>query len=312
MNILITGGFGYLGGRVADKLSKCGHNIVLGSRKKRGIPSWLPYSRVVQLDWSNLELLVSICEDIDAIIHTAGMNAQDCFSDPVGALQLNGIATSRLIQASKRAGVTKFIYLSTVHVYCSPLVGILDEDSCPNNKHPYATSHLAGEDALLYESEKTAGFSGIVLRLSNSVGYPTHKNVNCWMLAVNDFCRQTVTDRKVVVNSPREVERDFIPISLVCATVSSIIDDNYNREGGVVNVVSSNTISLQEITSIITNRAELVLGYKPEVIFKNKSKYSSKIALSISNNQLKNFVEVENDLIPEIDQLLLSCKQWFV
>jgi UDP-glucose 4-epimerase len=310
MRILVTGGFGYLGGRIAQSLSSKGHKIILGSRKKQESPSWLPKAETVQIEWNNVENLRAICNGVDVIVHAAGMNAQECLSDPVGAIEFNGVATERLVKASIGAKVSKFIYLSTAHVYCSPLIGEITEESYLLNEHPYATSHRVGEDALLFLSQTAKFFKGVVLRLSNGVGAPANRNSNCWMLAVNDFCRQAIENGKIEINSPQGVERDFIPISLLGNTISSIINlDKLDED--IINVSSSKTKSLLEIIEIITKRSEKLFGFKPEVVFRNKDLISNKATLIISNNKLREIVEIEDSLESEIDQLLLKCKEWF-
>ena len=110
MRILVTGGFGYLGGRIAQSLSSECHEIVLGSRKKQYPPKWLPDAEVVQIEWDNSECLLHICGKVDAIVHAAGMNSQDSLLDPEGAIKSNGKSTERLVQASIDAKVSKFIY----------------------------------------------------------------------------------------------------------------------------------------------------------------------------------------------------------
>jgi UDP-glucose 4-epimerase len=314
MRVLITGGFGYLGGRIAKNLVDQGFQIVLGSRNEQAAPDWLPKVEIVRIDWDDQSSLENICKNIDVVVHTAGMNAQECAEDPVAALEFNGIATGRLVQASVSVGVTKFIYLSTAHVYSYPLMGEIDEESCLTNRHPYATSHVAGENAVLYQSDVSSDFAGIVLRLSNGIGVPAHKYTNCWMLAVNDFCKQVVENGKIVVNSSSKVERDFVPISLLCNSIHTMIDD-VEVNSGIINIASSNTVSLQEITNIIKERTELLFGFSVEVMFKNKSGFSldssNSKKLFISNHKLKETVEVEIKLVGEIDQLLLMCRKWF-
>jgi len=314
MRILITGGFGYLGGRIAQSLVDQGYQVVLGSRREQAVPDWQPKAEVVRLDWDDKSSLKNSCKNIDVVIQAAGMNAQESAEDPVAALEFNGAATAKLVQATVSAGVTKFIYFSTAHVYASPLAGDINEESCLTNRHPYATSHVAGESAVLYQSDISDNFTGIVLRLSNGIGAPTHKDANCWMLAVNDFCRQVVEDGEIVVNSSSEVERDFVPISLLCKSTHTMIND-VAIDSGVINIASSKTVSLQEITDIIKERTELLFGFSPEVIFKKNVGFSldqsNDKKLFISNNKLKKTVEVEINLVDEIDQLLLRCKEWF-
>ena len=310
MRILVTGGFGYLGGRIAQSLSTEGHKIVLGSRTKQQSPRWLPDSDVVQIEWSNPECLLAACGEIDVIVHTAGMNAQDCLLDPKRAIEFNGKSTEKLVKASIDAKVSKFIYLSTAHVYCSPLHGEITEESPILNKHPYALSHKIGEDAILFHSKDAKNFEGVILRLSNGVGVPLSRSANCWMLAVNDFCRQAMEIGTIEINSPSAVERDFFPIELLCKTINSIIFlDNLNEN--IINVSSSRTKSLLQIIEIITKRAEKLFGFNPEIVFKNNDLISNKANLKILNNKLRKIVKVEDSLELEIDQLLLKCNEWF-
>ena len=51
MRILITGGFGFIGGRLAVHLSKSGHQIILASRVKRDVPDWLVFAETFHIDW---------------------------------------------------------------------------------------------------------------------------------------------------------------------------------------------------------------------------------------------------------------------
>ena len=121
-------------------------------------------------------------------------------------------AAFRAVAASVAAKVKTFIYLSTAHVYGHPLSGSITETTTPNNQHPYATSHLAGEKALLFASGG-GEIDGIVLRLSNIYGVPTHKNVDCWMLLVNDLCKQVVTTQRLVLRSSGAQRRNFLTMN---------------------------------------------------------------------------------------------------
>lgn len=310
MKILVTGGFGYLGGRIAQSLSSEGHEIVLGSRKKEVSPSWLRKAECAQINWNDDKNLRAICDGIDVIIHSAGMNAQDSLFDPLGAINFNGVATAKLVKASQAAEVCKFIYISTAHVYCSPLQGEITETSLLLNKHPYATSHREGEKATLSLPQNIKNFKGTVLRLSNGVGAPAHRNANCWMLAVNDFCRQAIENRRIEVNSPQWVERDFIPITLLCNTIGLIVNSiEFNED--IINVSSSKNQTLLEIVEIITKSSEKLFGFKPEVVFKNKGSITNKNTFKISNNKLREIIDIEDNFVSEIDRLLLKCKEWF-
>jgi UDP-glucose 4-epimerase len=95
MHILITGGFGFVGGRIAMHLGQLGHQIILGTRHSIASPDWLPQAEVSKIVWDDEVVLERSCEGVDLIIHAAGMNAKDCNTDPVSALAFNGLATAR-------------------------------------------------------------------------------------------------------------------------------------------------------------------------------------------------------------------------
>ena len=265
MRILITGGLGFVGGRLAAHLADAGHQIVLGSRKAINPSAWLPQAEVLQIEWDNCHALELSCNGVDIVIHAAGMNAQDCATDPVAALAFNGLATARLVSAAIRSGVKKFIYLSTAHVYASPLKGNITEATCPRNLHPYATSHLAGEQAILSASQ-LGQIKGIVLRLSNAFGVPMHKDVNCWMLLVNDLCRQAVTTRNLVLHSNGLQNRDFVAIDKVCCLVECLLAEaGTGMVPPIFNIGSGKSQSVLEMAQMVQIRCKHVLGYEPKL-----------------------------------------------
>jgi len=311
MRVLITGGFGYLGGRVAQYLVDEGHSVILGSRKRRVSPAWLVGTESVRIDWLNEESLYNACKESEVVIHAAGMNAQECAQDPVSALDFNGLATARLVRASRKANVSKFIYFSTAHVYRSPLVGKISESTCPENCHPYATSHLAGENAVLYELANSEYLKGVILRLSNAVGAPAYKEADCWMLFVNNLCRQLVTQGEITVRSDPSIQRDFFPISKLCVVIDSIIRDD-DLQINVANLSSGMSYSLETLASMIVDRSISTLDCSPRVTYECSPKNRNSNPLYMCSDQLENYMlKSYSSLYDEIDSLLLNCKQWF-
>ena len=312
MRILITGGFGFVGGRVAQHLHQAGHEVILGSRNERKSPEWLPRAKVVKTDWNDGVALKNICSDVDLIIQAAGMNAQDCVADPVAALEFNGLATTRLVESASQAGVKRFIYLSTAHVYSSPLTGIINEDCCPNNLHPYATSHLAGENAVLSASQR-GELEGIVLRLSNAYGAPVHKDVNCWMLLANDLCLQAVKTKKMILKSSGLQHRDFVSMAEVCCVIESFSScDIASSIDRIFNVGSGRSQSVRKMAQLIQNRCKVIFGFEPELSYQESRADENQEELESSQERRKKMgavVEVKNNI--EIDNLLVFCSESF-
>jgi len=308
MRILITGGFGFIGGRLGQHFSQAGHQVVLGSRRYQGSPEWLPDVEVAKIIWDDEQNLLGLCEGIDVVIHAAGMNAQECNADPAGALEVNGVATAHLAQASVLSGVGRFVYLSTAHVYSSPLVGVITEQTCPGNLHPYASSHLAGEKAVLW-----AGRSGLmeshVVRLSNVFGAPADSAVNCWMLLANDLCRQVAETGRMALRSEGSQMRDFVAISQVCRTLEGLVFSSAPFD--VLNLGSGLSTSVMDMARNVQELCSLHAGFTPEIISPSR-RGAGHGALEYRSSRMASLaIDFSHDLSAELGSLLRYCFREF-
>ena len=199
MQILITGGFGYLGGRLASHLLHQGFKVFLGTRKSvKSVKEPLAETIPVQMEWANTFSLESATSGIDTVIHAAGMESLACSANPTKALEVNGLNTAMMVKAAVANGVKRFIYISTAHVYRSPMIGDIDETTPTTNLHPYATSKLSGEKVVLYANQ-IGKIQGVVLRLSNGSGHPVFPDTECWHLILNDLCRQAIEKKELIL-----------------------------------------------------------------------------------------------------------------
>lgn len=313
MRILIVGGFGFVGGRLVEHLSAQGHQILIGSRMLNTPHVKFHDVEVKKVEWNNDSALSKICKGIDVVIHAAGMNAKECLEDPKGALNFNGNGTNRLAIAACNAGVKKFIYLSTAHVYANPLVGSITEKSETLNTHAYATSHLAGEHALL-DIGKSAKMWTIVLRLSNAFGAPSHRSVNCWMLLVNDLCKQAVQRKKLILTSDGLQLRDFISLQEICRVIGKITVANEKfRTIQVFNLGSGSSKSVREMAMLVQGRSTKVLGFEPELSFSRAeiNKAQAPLIYGVQNLTALNIAVRDSSSESEVDNLLRFCSMNF-
>lgn len=294
---------------MAQHLASEGHQVTLGTRYKREVPSWLEGGRVFPIEWADDTSLDASCDKIDIVIQAAGMNAVDCATDPVSALNFNGLATSRLLLSAVKAGVGKFIYLSTAHVYANPLAGIITEKTCPTNKNPYATSHLVGEFAVQYAHENKM-IEGIVLRLSNAFGFPVHMDANCWKPLINMLCLEAVSSGTITLKSYGEQERDFVALNDVARAVEHLINcEITDVDNGTYNVGSGFSCSVFYIAKTIQSRCLHLFGLNSEIIRPSASDGDREAKLNYRIEKLKNkgFI-VQGNLVKEIDEILAACK----
>jgi UDP-glucose 4-epimerase len=311
MRILITGGFGFLGGKLGQYLHRSGNEIILGSRDEKQSPKWLPDSQTVQTIWSNPLSLEEICLNADIIIHTAGINDRDSTADPELAFAFNGGATAAIVKAASTKKIKFFIYLSTAHVYANPLVGVITEDLPTTNLHPYATSHKAGEDALLY-AIKNGEIKGCVIRLSNSFGAPTDLTVNCWQILVNDLCKQAVLTKKMVLRTSGEQKRDFIPVTEFCRAIEYLVNYNKTDIPHIINVGSGISKTVFEMAQLISQRFKMKFGFEP--LLERPEPSALELHQDLQYKSLMPMVmnfSFDQNIEEEIDQLLLFCHDAF-
>jgi UDP-glucose 4-epimerase len=310
--ILVTGGLGYLGGRTAIHFLLNNYEVRIATTKNLPKVDYYFGCELVKISWENLESLQIAIKDVDYIIHTTGLNSIDCENNPLLALNINVMGTANLLKAVQKSNrIQKFIYFSTAHVYMSPLTGIIDEMTFTSNLHPYATSHRAAEDVVLYSGLKNIPTT-IVLRLSNAYGAPINPENNCWMLLINDLCRQAVVNKRLNITSNTNQFRDFISISQILLALNFIIEQKC--DSGIYNLGSGTSKSITDLAEIIQNRTNLLYGYRPEIQFNNNFNYKT------SNNRFTYKVDklesvgfkINNTEFDEIDSLLNFCKTKFL
>jgi UDP-glucose 4-epimerase len=222
MRILVTGGFGYLGSSLASHLSNQGHKVSVASRNEQPFIKSLSKCDSRIINWNSDESIRQVCQDIDMVIHAAGMNANECLKEPILANNFNGDATKKILNKAISQGCKYFIYLSTAHVYNSNLNGLITEKTPLLNKHPYALSNIMGENTILEENIK-GNIKGLVLRLSNIFGPPVAESINFRNLLIGDITHQAINSKKIKISSSGRQLRNFMTITELCKVFSFLI-----------------------------------------------------------------------------------------
>ena len=310
MRILITGASGFIGSSLVRAMPESKYQLFLASRSSKKYIFQENINSYHQVNWSSKTEMDALCQNIDLIVHAAGINAIDAQNDPEDAEFFNGVVTSNLIDAAIKAQVKRFIYFSTAHVYRSPLEGTINESSAINNPHAYATSHITGEQAVINAANSSL-IDGLVLRVSNVFGAPSIPNSNCWNLFVNNLCMQAIKDEKLRVTGNPLQERDFIAIRDLCSIVIDLI--NYRdlfHPNSVVNIGSGQSYTLQNIALAILREHQKIFKSKLDLLQSQDSKGRELEKLCYQSSLYDFFqIETNNSTIAEIQNLLHFCKE---
>ena len=310
-NVLLTGGFGTLGGRLAAILAQNSEiNLRLASRTKRSAPKWAPRADTHEVDFENTGSIKDMVRDISHVVHLVAMTDFESRAEPEKAKHVNTEYTRRVLEQCQKN--TRFIYLSTIQVYGSNLTGIISEKTATNPSDVYSQTHLDAEN-LLKSAHKNNLVQGLSLRSANGFGAPMSPDAKIWQIIANDLCRQAVEKKQMVLKSHGMQLRNFIPFTDICIAIDHSLKITAERIGdGIFNLGSESTLQVLEMAELVATRCEATLGFTPELeilgtppeVLPEKFVYDS-TKLRSTGLQLKNC------LADEIDGLLRACQTWF-
>jgi UDP-glucose 4-epimerase len=313
MNILITGGSGYIGGRLAQYLESKEINPRLLVRKNSFIPEWAHEKAIVAGDVLDISSLKKACENVDTVIHLAALNEIDSGINPLEALKVNGEGTLNLINAAIVNQVKRIIYFSTFHVYGLNASGNISEETLPLPVHPYAITHHVSEDFIRMAVSKKE-LEGVILRLSNGFGYPAHARVNRWSLVVNNLCLQAVLNRKIVLKTSGKQYRDFITLTDVSRCVEHILSldtSKLDKKDCIYNLGGEFSVTILDMANLIKERCVEVLDIGPEIIIgkddPSNTVLEKPVIYNIDKIKRTGFGLISN-VYEEIDKTLVFCE----
>ncbi|HEB60218.1 MAG TPA: UDP-glucose 4-epimerase GalE, partial [Phycisphaeraceae bacterium] len=154
MNVLVTGGAGYIGSHAVQRLAKDGHNVIALDNLHRGHrQAVLPPAELIVGEAGDVELVESVLRErnIDCVMHFAALAyVGESVEEPLWYYRNNTIQTINLIHAIDRAGVQKLVFSSTCATYGEPAEDQLPiKETCPQNPiSPYGRSKLMIEHVL--------------------------------------------------------------------------------------------------------------------------------------------------------------------
>ncbi len=307
MKILITGGTGYLGLRLVEyfaKNKKCKIFVTSRKRNQRHVPK-TEKTFLLSNNESNLPPL----KGLNLIIHAAGPNASQAKQNPKKEITESKNITKKIIKYAIENNVGKMIYISTAHIYKSPLLGTLGERSKAKNNHPYAISNLIGEQEILI-ANKTRNLNGVIVRLSNAFGRPVSKSNDCWSLLINDITRQIVSTKKIYLKGKGNEKRDFISIENTCRALEHIYKIKTKRM--IFNVGGNWTPTIYEISKLVSRRYKKITGFDSEILFKMTNRKENPKHINFLNYKIENLLnsgfKLKNQSNKkEIDDLINFC-----
>jgi UDP-glucose 4-epimerase len=227
MKVLVTGGAGFIGSHVTDRLIEAGVDAVvldnLTSGKRESVH---PRARLYEADLCGDGIRPLLEQErFDCIVHHAAqMNVRRSVDDPVFDARVNILGSLNLLQAALATGVKKFVFASTGGaIYGEQLTFPADEthQTCPMS--PYGVAKLAVEKYLAFY-EAVHGLPHTILRYANVYGPRQDPHGEAGVVAI--FSQRLLAREPALINGDGEQTRDFIYVEdVVRANVLAVTTD---------------------------------------------------------------------------------------
>lgn len=254
--VLVTGGAGFIGSHLTDKLIEKGHPVIVLDKLSTGKRKNLnPKAEFHQVDICDYEKINPLFKGIDFVFHLAAIpRVPVSVKDPIGTSRVNIMGTLNVFQASREAKVKRVIYASSSSVYGDQKELPLRENMLPDPISPYALQKLIGEQfAKLFA--KLHKIPIISLRLFNVYG-PRVDFDSDYSLVIGKFLKLRQQNKPLTIFGDGEQTRGFCYVSDVVEAFILAMESKKLKGGEVLNIGSEKSHSVNYIAELIGGEKE--------------------------------------------------------
>jgi len=286
MNILVTGGNGFIGSHVVDKLKNSGHNVTIYDLAK-------PYTKNlnhINADILDQNKLSESTKDIDVIYHLAAVsNVNKAYEDPTKCINLNSTGTINVLEAARKNNVKRIIFASTVWVYAGTKEENVDETSpfhMPGAGHIYTSTKIAGE-LYCHDYKELYGQDFTILRYGIPYGPRARETT-----VIPIFVRKAINKEPLTINGSGKQYRNFVYVEdlaegNVLALKEAAKNQIYNLDGTIPITIKE---VAEAIKSILGN-VKIVHKEAREGDYKGKTVSSEKAKRDLGWEPKTDFLE---------------------
>jgi len=284
MKAIVTGGSGFIGSTLTDKLIEEGFEVHiidnLSGGKRENIN---PRAIFHEKDICNLEEIKPIFKGVDYVFHTAALpRVQYSIEHPVETNDTNVNGTLNVLIASHEGGVKRVVYSASSSAYGDQKTMPLKEDMPANPKSPYGLHKYVGE--LYCRTWSTVyGLQTVSLRYFNVYG-PRMNPEGAYALAIGKFFKQRSEGKPITITGDGTQTRDFTHVRDVVNANILAAESKKVAKGEVFNIGAGRNFSINKVAELIggpvehiaprlephdtladNSKAREILGWEPKV-----------------------------------------------
>lgn len=254
MKHLVTGGAGFIGSNLVDRLVKDGHSVIVIDNFSTGREENLALQRnnskvtVIKTDVSDYEKIKPHFKGIDVVFHLAALaDIVPSIVTPMRYYNSNVTGTASVAEACRFAGVKKLVYAASSSCYGIPDLYPTSETSRIKPQYPYALTKYLGEEILLHWGQ-VYKLPVISLRLFNLYGLRSRTS-GTYGAVLGIFLAQKLAGEPFTVVGDGTQKRDFVHVSDVVDAFARAGSSDIKNE--VFNVGSGNPHDINTLVSLL-------------------------------------------------------------
>jgi UDP-glucose 4-epimerase len=254
MKCLVTGGAGFIGSNLVDKLVQLGHDVIVLDNLNTGRLSNLSKVKnkvkILNIDITK-DFLDDYFKNVDQVFHLAGIaDIVPSILNPKNYFDANLKGTLNALEASKKAKVKKFIYAASASCYGIPNEYPTNEKSKIDTRYPYALTKFMGEQIVIHWA-KVYKMPNVSLRFFNVYG-PRSRTTGAYGAMFGVFLAQKLASKPLTIVGDGNQTRDFIHVYDLVDAIILAAQKTKNCE--IYNLAGGKEVSVNYIADIISDK----------------------------------------------------------
>jgi UDP-glucose 4-epimerase len=247
---LVTGGAGFIGSHLVDRLLAAGRSVrvldsfVVGRRANLQQHEGNSRLAIIEGDVVDKSVVDAATSGVERVFHLAARaDIVPSIQEPEAYFRANVDGTFAVLEAARRHGVKRLVYVASSSCYGIPATYPTPETAPPDPRYPYALTKFLGEQLVLHWA-KVYGLPAVSLRFFNVYG-PRARTSGTYGAVFGVFLAQLLAGKPLTIVGDGEQRRDFTFVSDVVEAL--VVAAESHKAGEVYNVGSGNPVSVNEL-----------------------------------------------------------------
>lgn len=263
---LVTGGAGFIGSHLVDRLLAQGRsvcvldNLVVGRRANLKQHHGNPQLRILEADVADQASVAEAMAGVERVFHLAARaDIVPSIQEPHAYFRANVDGTFCVLEAARRCGVKRLVYVASSSCYGIPLAYPTPEGAPADPRYPYALTKYLGEQLVMHWA-KVYQLPAVSVRFFNVYG-PRARTSGTYGAVFGVFLAQLLAKEPLTIVGDGEQTRDFTFVADVVDALITVAGSD--KVGEIYNVGSGQPVSVNELVRLLGSPPTVLIPKRP-------------------------------------------------